>query len=208
MTEVKSQKITRELVDQAYSYQEYKKLINELLANDKTTGDNHSETMLHYTKMNVHRMNRQDEQTGLNENLVGKLKQVDREWIWLVLTEAWSGDAAQSAPIFNKMAEVSDKIRLRFILRDENLDIMDQFLHNGISRSIPKLICLDAKTLEVIGDWGPRSQEAQTFYDNMKSYSDANNRKVTEQLHKWYADDKGREIQKEFYKLIDEWLNK
>ena len=60
---------------------------------------------------------------------------------WLVLTEAWCGDAAQSLPIINKMAEVSDNITLRLILRDENLDVMDQFLQNGRSRSIPKLIC-------------------------------------------------------------------
>lgn len=205
MTEVKNREITPGTIDETYTYDEYRDMIDRLLDKGKTTGENHSEAMLHYTKMNVHRMKRHDKRTELNDELVEKLQNVDKEWTWLVLTEAWCGDAAQSVPVINKMAEVNDNITLRFILRDENLEIMDQFLQNGKSRSIPKLICIDSDTHEVIGDWGPRPQEAQELYDSLRSNSDMAYQEVAEQLHKWYAEDKGDEIQQEFYHLIDEW---
>jgi hypothetical protein len=205
MTEVKNREISSEIIEQGYSYDEYRDLIDELLSEGKTTGENHSESMLHFTKMNVHRMKRHDKRTDLNDELVEKLDDVNDEWIWLVLTEAWCGDAAQSLPIINKMAEASDNITLRLVLRDENLDLMDQFLQNGRSRSIPKLICINAKTHDVVGDWGPRPQEAQELYDSLRNDTELKYQEVAEKLHKWYADDKGQEIQKEFIHAINEW---
>ncbi len=205
MTEVKNREISSEIIEKGYSYDEYRDLIDELLSEGKTTGENHSDSMLHFTKMNVHRMKRHDKRTDLNDELVEKLDDVNDEWIWLVLTEAWCGDAAQSLPIINKMAEASDNITLRLVLRDENLDLMDQFLQNGRSRSIPKLICINAKTHDVVGDWGPRPQEAQQLYDSLRNDTDLKYQEVAEKLHKWYADDKGQEIQKEFIHAINEW---
>lgn len=207
MTEVKNRTIDRQLVDQAMSYSEYREMIDNFLDKGKTTGENHSEAMLHYTKMNVHRMNRHDKRTQLRDEMIEKLQRVDRDLIWLVLTEAWCGDAAQSLPIINKMAEQNENIELKLILRDQHLDVMDQFLYNGKSRSIPELICLDAETLEVLGDWGPRPQEAQELYDDLRNNTDKPYQEVAEYLHKWYADDKGEEIQKEFMHAIDEWMN-
>lgn len=205
MTEVKYREITPETLKNVYTYDEYRNMIDRLLSEGKTTGENHSDAMLHYTKMNVHRMKRHDKHTDLNEELVERLGQVESEWTWVALTEAWCGDAAQSLPIINKMAEVNDNITFRLILRDENLDIMDQFLQNGRSRSIPKLICVDSNTHEVLGDWGPRPQEAQELYDNLRNNEDMQYQEVAERLHKWYAKDRGQSIQKEFLHAIDEW---
>lgn len=205
MTEVKNREISSEIIEKGYSYDEYRDMIDQLLSEGKTTGENHSDSMLHFTKMNVHRMKRHDKRTDLNDELIEKLEGVNDEWIWLVLTEAWCGDAAQSLPIINKMAEANDNITLRLILRDENLELMDQFLHNGRSRSIPKLICINAETFDVVGDWGPRPQKAQELYDSLRNDTDLKYQEVAERLHKWYANDKGQEIQKEFIHAIDEW---
>ena len=67
----------------------------------------------------------------------------------------WCGDAAQILPVINKMAEVSDKIDLRIVLRDDNENLMNLFLTNG-TKSIPKLIIIDKATNKVINDFGPR----------------------------------------------------
>lgn len=206
MTEVKNRVIPREIIDQSYSYESYRKMVDQRLSESKTTGENHSEAMLHHTTMNVHRMNRHDKRTDLNNKIIQKLKDVEKNWIWLVLTEAWSGDSAQSIPIINKMAEVNDNIELRLILRDEYLNVMDQFLQHGRSRSIPKLICLDAETLEVIGEWGPRTQEAQNLFNTLSNTPEMASQEVAENLHKYYADDEGSEIQHEFLHAIDEWM--
>lgn len=202
MTEVKDKLISRKRIDDASTYSEYRDLVDHLLSEDKTTGENHSEAMINYTKMNVHRMKRHDKRSELTGEMKSVLDEITENQIWLVLTEAWCGDAAQSVPLLNKMAEKSENIELKLILRDQNLDIMDQFLQRGKSRSIPKLIILDADSLEVLGDWGPRPEEAQVLYDNLRESEAVEYSEISERLHKWYADDKSQQIQKEIISLL------
>lgn len=208
MTDVKERLMTPELIDEALTYNQYREMIDELMQQNKTTGENHSEKMLHYTKMNVYRMKRLDRTIDLNNDLINRLSRVRRKMIWLVITEAWCGDAAQTIPILQKMADQTSKIELKLILRDQHLEVMDQFLTDGRSRSIPKLICLDAETLEVVGDWGPRSEEARDMYNSMKNMEHLEYREIAEKLHKWYADDKTESIQQELLTLIDRWDNR
>lgn len=196
--------ITPDIIDEAMDYDDYREMINELLEQDKTTGTNHSEAMVHYTKMNVQRMSRLDKQVELSDDLVDQLDQVDQNWIWLVLTEAWCGDAAQNIPAIAKMADRSENIDLKLILRDQHLEIMDEYLTNG-GRSIPKLICLDAETHEEIGTWGPRPAEAQEKAMKWKDDPDISKKEWAEMLHKWYAKDKTQTQQAEFKQLIEEW---
>ena len=99
-------------------------------------------------------------------------------------------------------------IQSRYILRDENLEIMDQFLTNGRARSIPKLICLDSQTLEVLGDWGPRPEPAQQLFTNLRNSGEYSSQERAERLHKWYADNKTLAVQDEFIPLIEEWSNR
>lgn len=207
MTDVKTTDISRGIIENAYNYQEYRQLIDNLLEQNKATGENHSESMLHYTKMNVHRMRRLDKQIKLKDELVERLRQADRPLIWLVLTEGWSRDVAQIVPVIQKMADQTNMIQARYILRDNHLEIMDQFLTEGRSRSIPKLICLDSHTLEVLGDWGPRPQEAQQLFKHLKASDEYSSRERAERLHKWYADDKTESVQDEFIPLIEKWTN-
>jgi hypothetical protein len=205
MSETAEQLITPTIIEQAMSYGEYRTMIDNLLSEDKTTGSNHSEGMVNYTKMNVHRMKRLDKQTTLKPELKDALESVDQKWIWLVLTEAWCGDAAQNIPVIAKMANQNENIDLKLILRNQHLDIMDQYLTNG-GRSIPKLICLDAETLEEIGSWGPRPEEAQTKAMKWKEDSEISTKEWAEKLHKWYADNGTEDIQEEFVELIKDWI--
>lgn len=195
---------TPKIIKNAYTYEEYREMIDELLDQDKTTGDNHSEAMVNYTKMNAHRMNRLDQRMQLSDSLIEQIKQVNQEWIWLVLTEAWCGDAAQNIPAIVKMAKQNDNIDIRFILRDENLDIMDEYLTNG-GRSIPKLVCLDAENLEEIGTWGPRPQIAQQKAMEWKEDESIGKKEWAENLHKWYSKNKTTDLQAEFEELIQQW---
>lgn len=198
------QVITPDIIDQAMSYDEYRSMIDTLLEEGKTTGTNHSEAMIHYTKMNVQRMNRLDKRADLSDSLKGKLENLDRKLIWVVLTEAWCGDAAQNVPAIAKMAEQSENIELKLILRDENLDIMDEYLTNG-GRSIPKLICLEADSLEEIGTWGPRPELAQKKAMEWKDDPDISKEEWAKKLHKWYAKNRTQEIQSEFEELLENW---
>ena len=192
-------KFNHELTNRkVFSYDSYRKHIDQLLTENKTTGENHSEAMIGFTNMNVTRMNRLDKRSSLNEELFDALVKLPVQK-WLVISEAWCGDAAQNLPWIVKMAEANNKISLEIILRDENLDIMDEYLTNG-GRSIPKLIAIDQQN-EVIFDWGPRPQNVQSLYTSLKEqghdYSE-----ISKQLHTWYAKDKGQSIQSEFSRLI------
>jgi len=203
-SETTEQLITPEIIAESMDYNGYRTMIDALLAEGKTTGSNHSEAMIEYTKMNVHRMNRLDKQAQLTNLLLDALKEVDEDWIWLVLTEAWCGDAAQNIPVIARMAEQSSHIDVKFILRDQYPGIMDQYLTNG-GRSIPKLVCLDAETLEEIGTWGPRPEEAQQKAMNWKNDPDVTTKEWSRRLHKWYADNKTEDVQAEFEALIRQW---
>lgn len=61
----------------------------------------------------------------------------------LVLAEDWCGDVVNNLPVLARLAEASGKLNLRVFLRDQNLDIMDQYLKDGQFRSIPVFVFFD-----------------------------------------------------------------
>ncbi|ARS37859.1 thioredoxin family protein [Pontibacter actiniarum] len=194
--------ITNEHLAKAITYSQYRDMIDKLLAENKTTGTNHSEDMVEYTRMNMHRM-RRVEKTVLEDDLIQVLLSVQTKMVWVVLTEAWCGDAAQNVPAIVKFADASPLIEVKLLLRDENPEVMDAYLTNG-GRSIPKLIALDAETLEVLGTWGPRPEPAQQLFLDLKAQN-VPYQEFAEKLHGWYAKDKTRTLQQEFICLISKW---
>ena len=81
----------------------------------------------------------------------------------IVLTEDWCGDAMMNLPILLKIAEKS-QMEVRILLRDENLELMDQYLTNGTSRSIPIFIFINENGEEK-AVWGPRAKKVQAFVE-------------------------------------------
>jgi hypothetical protein len=183
------------------SFQTYYNLTDQLVAEGKTTGPKQTEDLAHYTKLNLSRMKRLAKTASLNDALIEKINQVKRKTYFLVISEAWCGDAAQNVPLIAKATEFSSNIELKIILRDENLDIMDAFLTNG-GRSIPKVIAIDAESLEVIGKWGPRPQAAQKLMLELKA-KNAPYTEISERLQRWYIEDKTNSFQADFLELIE-----
>lgn len=187
-------------LERAITFPQYIKLIDDLLAEGKTTGTNQSEAMFGYGKLNRQRMTRLEKTIELGEDVKVAARNVSRKQIWLTLTEGWCGDAAQNVPVIEKIAAESDKIKTLYILRDENLDLMDQFLTNG-ARAIPKLIVLDANTLEVLATWGSRPAPAQALYFDLKNSGVAKS-EISEKLQRWYNEDEGQSLQAEFIEIL------
>lgn len=185
------------------AYAEYIGLIDDLLRAGKTTGPNQSEQMFHFGRLNRQRMKRLANTAKLNPALIEKLRAVERPMIWLIITEGWCGDAAQSIPVIEKMARESPQIETRYLLRDENPKLMDRYLtHNA--RSIPKLIALDARTLEELGTWGPRPGPAMEYFFQLRE-GGMEKPLIMEKLQRWYLKDKEQTIQKEFGELLEIW---
>jgi hypothetical protein len=77
----------------------------------------------------------------------------------LVLAEAWCGDVYRELPTAARIAEAAG-LDLRIFLRDENPDIMDEFLSNeGKSRAIPVFVFYTAH-LQYIAHFTERSASA------------------------------------------------
>ncbi|WP_299987214.1 thioredoxin family protein [uncultured Pontibacter sp.] len=195
--------ITSEHLAKAITYTQYRELIDTLLAENKTTGTNHSEAMVEYTRMNAQRMRRVEKTTVLDNEMVDLMLSVQNKMIWVVLTEAWCGDAAQTVPALVKIADASPLIDVKLMLRDEHPEVMDAYLTNG-GRSIPKLIVLDAETMEELGTWGPRPEPAQQLFMDMKA-QEVPYKEFVEKLHGWYGKDRSKTLLQELKQLIPQW---
>jgi hypothetical protein len=193
-------------IEKSMTFAEYVKLIDELLLEGKTTGEIQSEQMFHFGKLNRQRMKRLEKTIKLNDSIKEKSQSVQHKMIWLILTEGWCGDAAQNIPVVEKIAAESPNIETRYLLRDENLELMDKYLTFN-ARSIPKLICLDAETLEEIGTWGPRPKAAMDYFFEMKAQG-LEKMQMMENMQRWYLQDDERSIQNEFENLLGEWSSK
>lgn len=193
--------ITKTTLDSAMSYDSYMNLLIDLMAEDKTTGNDQSEAMVGYGKMNVQRMKRLNKTIQLRPELLQTLNNFNRKVTFLVITEGWCGDAAQNVPVFNKLIEHTNNIELKLILRDENLEVMDAFLTNG-GRSIPKLIVVDSSNLEVIGTWGPRPEAAQFMVTEFKKIENGDYSQFVKEVQLWYARDKTLSMQNELVDLL------
>ena len=67
----------------------------------------------------------------------------------MVLTEDWCGDALTNFPVLARMVEGVPNVEMRVFLRDQNPDLMDQYLNRGIYRSIPVFVFFDDDMREV-----------------------------------------------------------
>ncbi|MFY4776403.1 thioredoxin family protein [Metabacillus sp. RGM 3146] len=84
----------------------------------------------------------------------------------VIITADWCGDAMVNLPIFMRIAEES-LIEARYLIRDENLELMDQYLTNGRARSIPIIVIFN-QTGEEVAKWGPRASEVEGILGEMK----------------------------------------
>lgn len=85
----------------------------------------------------------------------------------IVLTEDWCGDAMLNVPILLKLAEKTN-MQVRMLLRDQNLELMDQYLTNGTARAIPIFIFIDQEGNERVV-WGPRAPKLQQYVMDQRS---------------------------------------
>ena len=193
-------KSIEEGLQKAISYTSYRKLISDLIASGKSSGPIQSEDLLNYSKLNDRRMTRLDKTIQLSHETLLALKKIDKPITWLVLTEGWCGDAAQTLPVINKIADESDLITLKIIFRDEHEELMSHFLTNG-GKSIPKLIVLNSEN-DVLNTWGPRPNIATKMVQDYKNTHGQLDAAFKQELQVWYNKNKGVNIQENMVGLL------
>ena len=187
-------------LENAISYSEYRTLVQNLLADGKSTGPIQSEALTNYSLLNDRRMKRLDKTIKISDQTKAVFKSTTEKQTWLVLTEGWCGDAAQNLPVIQKLAAENEHLALKIVLRDEHLALMDLFLTNG-GRSIPKVIVLDAQN-NVLHTWGPRPTLATEIMAAYKAENGSIDAQFKEDLQVWYNKNKGQSVQEDFVKMI------
>ena len=188
-------------LENSMTYSAYRTLVNELTANNSTTGHEKTEALANYTLLNDRRMNRWDKTIKVTDASKIKLENFNKKVTWLVITESWCGDAAHIMPVINKVAELNNTIDYRVVLRDENDALMNQFLTNG-GKSIPKLIMIDNETNEVINTFGPRPATATKLVNDYKAEYGKITPEFKEDLQRWYNKDKGQSTIEDLLELL------
>ncbi|QNL51301.1 thioredoxin family protein [Olivibacter sp. SDN3] len=185
-----------------FDYEAYLSFVKELLVNNSTTGPDQSDFLVKFTALNLTRMQRIVKTFIFEEELQTIISQLKKRYLFIVITEAWCGDAAQILPIIYHIATANPThIDLQLVLRDENPLFMDKYLTNG-TRSIPKLIIYDLATAKEVVHWGPRPKQLQLYINDLKAKG-LDKEEWIERVMLWYTKDKTITTQKELAELLD-----
>ena len=181
------------------TYEQYSSM-NKAMAKEGTTTGPQKPSYVEYTKLSAARMRRWEKiykpAQSLLDNIAARTSENEQ---WLVFSETWCGDAAHNLPFIATWAEHAG-VELRIILRDENTELMEEFLTNG-GRSIPKLVRLN-ENFDVLGTWGPRPTPLMEQYAKWKAEPEFDYKEWTLFAQDWYNKDKGASLEADFTALF------
>jgi hypothetical protein len=196
--------ITQAIIDKGMTFDQYMALTKSIIESSSPQGLYAKESTFRYTKSNWERMNKVLNNTVISQRLYNQLSELKEEWIWLVISEPWCGDASWGVPALYLIASSSDKIDFRIILRDEHMDLIEVYQTNG-GNSIPKMVCLRKNDLKELGTWGPRPAILHEQVMKWKNEPGADYRESVRQLHAWYESDMSKGIMEELCELVKGW---
>jgi len=195
--------IIKQSLERSQSYQEYRDLVKALVVQESTSGNEKTENLIEYTRLNDRRMKRWDKTLKVSNDFKTKIAEFKEKITWLVITESWCGDAAHIMPAINKVAELNENISFKTVLRDENEALMNLFLTNG-SKSVPKLVMIDDASGEVVSTFGPRPNVATQLVNDYKAEFGALTPEFKQDLQVWYNNDKGESTIEDLTQMLCE----
>ena len=133
------------------------------------------------------------------QTLRAAVQSVAGRWHLLVLVEDWCGDAVNSLPYVQALANTAPAIDMRILSRDANPDLMDAHLSPTGGRAIPVVIVLDEHYVERCW-WGSRPRELQRWIHTDGAHLSKDDR--YSEARKWYARDRGASIIAELLALL------
>jgi hypothetical protein len=156
-------------------------------------GGVYEEKYAEYLSLNRTRFNRNYKTFKPSEAFLKASHRISFRTHWIIITEPWCGDAAQSVPVLLRLIEQIPSASYSLTLRDQG-SLIDQYLTNG-GKGIPKVIVRDEQGIDLLV-WGPRPQELTQLFHHAKD-SGVEKEALHVQLHTWYGQDKGLSVQQE-----------
>lgn len=111
---------------------------------------------IYYTRYNLERHDRVRASYSPSRRLLDGARAISEPQLWMLLTEDWCGDSGYAMPVIAAAADAAGA-ELRILRRDENDDIMSDYLTDG-ARSIPLLVAFTMAGEELFR-WGSRPAE-------------------------------------------------
>ncbi len=126
----------------------------------------------------------------------------------LIITVPKCGDSTATISVLEKYLK-DTPAEIRIVLRDDEPQLMDQFLTNG-KRAIPVVIVMDADG-NYLMRFGPRSEKAQDIFEQHRE--DINEGRleasdVRKKIRHFYARDRGKSILQDFTMKLNTTLKK
>jgi hypothetical protein len=91
-----------------------------------------------YLSLNLTRFNRITKTFSPSQAFIDLVRNVKKKSHWIIITEPWCGDAAQSVPVILRLIEVIPNATYSLELRDSG-GIIDAYLTDG-GQAIPKVV--------------------------------------------------------------------
>ncbi len=183
---------------------DYEVLVNNIRKTaeetDTTKLDEKAKKRHQIIKLNYHRYLRIEKTFQVSEQLKERIASITNPQFWLLITEESCGDSAQTIPCIHKMVRDNPNITLKFLYRNENPEIMDQFMTDG-KRRIPKLIAFDETGNELF-QWGPRPEEADDLFYQLRDEENRQKHEALEKVHQWFSRDQCKSLKEEFVGLL------
>jgi thiol-disulfide isomerase/thioredoxin len=159
-------------------------------------GENRALHQLHYKKFEI---------PGEEAKEIKRMKPLKI----LVLTEPWCGDSLAIFPVIRKIAEFNGTWTIKVVLRDQNLELMDQFLTRG-GRAVPIFLFLsngEDDDYSLIFRWGPRPKAVQEIFETHRQHiknGKIKKMEVIQKIRNFYARDRGKAILTELLSILKE----
>lgn len=186
----------KEYWDKGISFEKYLKNTEETIQKLEVSDDT---GMLEYHKLGLQRMTRMVQRYSPDAEQLKTLESKHFTGKVLIISESWCGDASQCLPTVSKFFEGKNEVRI--VYRDENPDLMNQFLTNG-AQAIPIVLLLD-ENYNVINHWGPRPAHGlellKKFKENPETYP---REQFYNDLQVYYAKNKGYDTIQEILNLL------
>ena len=136
----------------------------------------------------------------LDPGVAGYMAALPRPVHVIAIAEDWCGDVVRHVPVLQRMAEAGDKLKVRYISRQQHPDVFIRFLTNG-GEAIPKFIFLSDRFVEC-GNWGPMPECCRDLISRGKACGDvAAARKKVSACYE--QDTMCREVVADLLKLVD-----
>lgn len=197
---IEKKSLIKEKLNNALTYSQFKELCENNVKNVNPDLLNEMDRAYYdYRKLNLARVSRLEKLYKPTEEALNLIDKIHSPLIWLVITEDWCGDSAQTLPVIAALARLNNNIDLKILQRDANPEIMNLYLTLG-KRSIPKLVVFD-KELNEIFQWGPRPHHVKSLAEDLHKKG-LEKQEITKQIHLWYAKDGGYSTEREIIELL------